>query len=275
MTKKISKIFIVILFVLTGIGFLVCTSDHGLAPLPGRLDVQLIFLNDEIPENTEGVYLFVAPEFPPHAINELHLSPNSIPLDNDTVWTTMYLPYGYYEAMGLWWFNEETESNLADVFSINLDFSNPNYLYQFELTDETPVHQAKFIADLNRVDRDANLEGTIHFNGPFPENTLATAIAALVREPEESIEYFIYLQSLDFSVNSNPTQFSLPIKSRTKIRYLAVFWLSDRSGLDDFKTIGFYEDPDNPGEPGVLTAQKDETISGIEIYADWSKINEE
>ena len=257
-------IFIIVLFS--------CKSEHGVAPLPANLGVDVIFLNEQIPENTEGVYLFVAPEFPPHAINELFLSPNSLPLGNDTVHTEMVLPYGHYEAVGLWWFNKETESNLADVFTLKID---QNFLpYEFDVSEENPRHDIELYANLNRVDRDATIEGTITFNGPFPENTLITAIAAYVRKPDKKVEYLVYLKSMDYSVDSNPFHYKLPVRSNSSVTYLAVFWLSERSGLDDFKTLGFYEDPNNPGQPGVVKLKKNGTVTGYDIQADWSLIKE-
>ena len=263
-----------------------CDYDHGIEPLPGKLGVEVIFLDASIPQNTEGVYMFVAPIFPPHAINELHMSPNSLPLDletveedtndfliySDTVYTEMDLPYGHYEALGLWWYNKETTSNLADIMTLKVVFSAQGLrTYEFDITAEEPVHETTLYANPTHVDRDASIEGTIYFNGPFPENTLATAVAAYIRKPENNVEYLLYLKSMDFSINENPYHYKLPVKSG-RVEYIAVFWLSDRSGLDDFKTIGYYQDPPNSGEPGVLILAKDQTISGIDIQADWSFI---
>ena len=83
-----------------------------------------------------------------------------------------------------------------------------------------------------------------------------------------------YLLSMDFSIDENPYHYKLPVPSRHRtIKYLAVFWLSERSGLDNFQTIGFYEDPDNPGQPGTIKIQANKTVSGYDIQADWSLIN--
>ena len=252
-----------------------CKSDLGINPLPGTLGVDVIFLTEDIPKSTEGVYLFVAPVFPPHAINELFLSPNSIPLNNDTVYTEIYLPYGHYQALGLWWYNKGTKSNLADIFTLKTIFDQEKFdwsLYEFDITPEQPYHRAKLPANLNRVDRNAAIKGTIYFNGPFPENTLATAIAAYIQKPEEDIDYFVYLNSMDFSIDKNPYHYTLPVKSGNTIRYLAVFWLPERGGLGDFQTIGYLQEPD--GTPKTIRLQKDETVTGMDIYADWSKIKQ-
>ncbi|HDQ45287.1 MAG TPA: hypothetical protein ENN17_07315 [bacterium] len=247
----------------------VCDIDHGIAPLPGKLSVQVFFLNKEVPEQTQGVYLFVAPVFPPHAINELFLSPNSIPLDNDTVMAEIVLPYGHYEAVGLWWYSTLTESNLADVFTLKL---GPDFLpYQFDITPEKPHHEIELFANLDRVNRESSLEGTITFNGPFPPNTLATAVAAFQHVPQRDVEYYVWLESIDFSVDSNPFHFRLPVRSRRRIRYIAVFWLGEKMGLHELRMLGFYENPDVPGTPGEFLPRTGETLTGVDIQADWAK----
>ena len=159
-----------LLFVLFYTGFFTsCRTGGGLAPLPGQLQVRIIFLNKDIPPNTEGVYLFAAPRFPPHAINELFMSPNSLPLDNDTVFTQIDLPYGTYEAIGLWWFNKDTQSNLADVFTLNL--GHDLMPVQYEITPEQPVVSTTMYANLDRVERDAFIKG----RSPPPAGPLPAA----------------------------------------------------------------------------------------------------
>ena len=208
-----SRILTILIHSTMAVLFLTTCQDHGIEPLPGRLEVDVIFINEEIPENTQGVYLFVAPIFPPHAINELYLSPNSLPLGEDTVHTEIVLPYGHYQAIGLWWFNTGTVSNLADVFTLKM---GSDFLpWEFDLTREKPVIRTELWADLNRVDRDATIEGTISFNGPFPPNTLATALGAYIKKPVQDVEYLIYLEA-DSEEDLEREQFRL---SRKDIKF--------------------------------------------------------
>ena len=266
--KKIVSIILAFLFLILIIVY--CEYDHGIAPLPGTVEATIIFRN-EPPEDTQGIYLVVAPKFPPHAINELFHSPNSLPIDQDTVVTTMELPLGHYEAVSLWYYSTRTESNLADILAIPLDPKN-NYLpLNFDITPEEPVFKTKMYANWQRVNRDAAIEGTIYFNGPFPDNTLITAIIAYLYEPEESIEFLLWMRSIDFSIDENPYKYSLPVRHGT-IRHLAVYWLPEHAALTDFQVVGFYEDPNNPGQSGKLSISAGETISNIDIYADWSLI---
>ncbi|UCE08434.1 MAG: hypothetical protein JSW07_10600, partial [bacterium] len=210
-------------------------------------------------------------DFPPHAINELYHSPNSLPLDQDTVYTEMELPYGHYDAVSLWWYNMETQSNLADVLALPLDATNSLLPLSFKITLEEPVYEIDLYANWNRVDRDAAIEGTIYFNGPFPANTLATAVAAYQYKPEENVHYLLWLKSMDYSIDENPYHYRLPLRHGS-VNYIAVFWLPERASLTDFRTLGFYEDPHVPEQPGKFTIKAGETIKGIDIYADWSVI---
>jgi hypothetical protein len=262
------KIFLSIILLLIT---LKCNIDHGIAPLPGKI-VVTIYFRGLPPKNTRGIYLIVAPEFPPHAINELYHSPNSLLIDKDTVVTEMELPYGHYDAVSLWWYSIETESNLADVLALPLDPGNDLMPLGFDITPEDPVFEIDLYANWNRVDRDATIEGTIFFNGPFPENTHVTAVAAYQYQPKENIHYLLWLKSMDYSIDQNPYHYRLPVR-HGNVNYIAVFWLPERAELTDFRTIGVYYEINNPDQPGKLSIPADTTISGIDIYADWNSLD--
>ena len=66
------------------------------------------------------------------------------------------------------------------------------------------IYEIDLYVNWSRVDRDAAIEGTIQFNGPFPANTLATAIGAFKFKPEEDVHYLVWLKSIDFSIYSPP-----------------------------------------------------------------------
>ncbi|MCR4439478.1 MAG: hypothetical protein QHJ34_06530 [bacterium] len=265
---------------LTGLS---CEVEHGIAPLPGMVRARVLFYGGPPPKNTQGIYLVVAPKFPPRAINELYHSPNSLPFKwdavRDTVMAEMALPYGHYEAISLWWYNTETKSNLADVLALPLDARNNLLPLGFDITKEEPVFAIDLRANWSRVDRDASIEGTLYFNGPFPANTLATAVAAYVRKPEVNVEYLTLLKSIDFSVGTESDNFDaqknayhyvLPVRHGT-VEYVAVFWLPERASLTDFRVLGIYEDPDAPGQPGKLSIKAGETKKGADIFVDWAK----
>ncbi len=273
--KKLFLPFL-ILIIITLFAFIIrCELDHGIAPLPGKL-IATIHFRGEPPENTQGIYLAVMPVFPPHAINELYLSPNSLPKDQDTVVTEMELPYGHYDAVSLWWYSTETKSNLADILALPINPFDDFRPVSFDITKAEPVAKMILDANWNKMNRNAAIEGTIQFSGPFPENTLVTAIAAYVDKPERNIDYLVWLESMDFSIEDNKDhtyKYRLPVRNG-RYKYIAVFWLPERADLTDFKTVGIYEDPDQPGQAKTVRVNPDETITGIDIFADWSKIND-
>jgi hypothetical protein len=242
--------------------------DHGLAPLPGKLKVKAIF-RGEPPENTQGIYLMVAPQFPPHAINELYQSPNSLPVGQDTIYAEIDLPYGHYDAYALWWYSKDSKSNLADILELPLDPFNQLLPLGFDLSPEKPVVEKVLYPSWKRVRRTATIKGTIYFNGDFPPNTLATAVAAFELKPVESIHFLVMLKSIDFSIDKNPYTYTLPVHHGLT-EYIAVFWLGENSSLLDFETIGVFSDPQDPGTPETLNIKEGETVEGIDIYADWS-----
>ena len=246
-----------------------CDFNHGIAPLPGKIRATVKFFG-EPPDNAEGIYLTVTPDFPPHAINELYQSPNSLPIHEDLVVTEMELPYGHYDAISLWFYSEDTKSNLADILAIPLDYSNNFYPIGFDLTPEKPVAEIELLANWATVDKNAAIEGTITFNGPFPKNTLATAVAAYLYEPTEALHYLVWMKAIDFSIDKSPYKYRLPVH-HGQVSYVAVFWLPERADLTDFRVLGIYEDPNNPGQPKSMNLKKDETRKGIDIFADWSK----
>ena len=247
-----------------------CDFNHGIEPLPGKLKARVIYRGDA-PSNTHGIYLVVAPEFPPHAINESYHSPNSLPFDEDTIYTEMDLPYGHYESYALWWYSTDTKSNLADILAMPIDPFNNLLPASFDITAEKPIVEKTMYANFSRMNRPSAIKGTIRFSGPFPPNTLATAVVAFKIKPVEAIHFLLYLKAIDFSIETNPYEFNLPVQTG-RTEYIAVFWLPERSPLTDFQTVGVYMDPNDPSRIGTLNLKDGETANNIDIYVDWSKL---
>ncbi|MDZ7724554.1 MAG: hypothetical protein U5R06_17565 [candidate division KSB1 bacterium] len=248
-----------------------CQVDQGLEPLPGKIAVTINFYN-EPPVDTEGIYFMVAPDFPPHAINEMFLSPNSLPIDQDTAYTELALPYGHYEAVALWWYSKNAEANLADVLSIPIDLYTFEPM-QFDITPQDPVFEYSMLADWNKVKRESSLAGTVRFNGEFPDNTDITAVAAFIEKPQRPIDYLLFMKSIDFGIKTGVSHYDylLPIGSGS-VGYIAVYWLPQRAGLSEFEVVGEYMDPDNPEQYGRVVPDSGQTITGLDINVNWDAI---
>lgn len=248
-----------------------CDVDHGLAPLPGTMRARVAF-RGEPPEDTQGVYLIVAPEFPPHAINELFQSPNSLPTDQDTVWTEIDLPYGRYEAFGLWWYSEDTRSNLADILAMPFDGMTGEPL-GFTLSPEQPFIERQLNANWSNMDRDASVRGTVYFEGEFPENTDVTAVAAFIQQPQSVVQYLVWLKSIDMTVKTGVRKhdFVLPLKNGY-VGYIAIFWLAEKMPLYDVQIVGEARDPVNTDALWKKVVKPDSTLSGVEIFVNWDQV---
>ena len=274
MLKNRPFIFIVLLILLaaTGATFYYCDVDHGLAPLPGMLNLTVYFRN-QAPQDTQGIYLMVAPQFPPHAINEVFHSPNSLPIDQDTVRHQLALPYGRYDALALWWYSKNVESNLADVLAIPVDYTSGLKPLGFDITPENPVVNIELIANWAKVDRDAAIEGTVYFDVPFPEDTQIVAVAAFKSVPMGQLDYLIQLKSIDFSIDRDVKQYKyrLPVRSGS-VGYISVFWLPEHGGLNEFSIAGDYRDPADSSRVGTLRLRPGDVAQGVDIHVDWSKL---
>ncbi len=272
---KLRKLVFLIVLAVLPAGLMTCNVDHGLAPLPGRLELTVIFRN-EPPSDTQGIYLTVMPDFPPRAINEVFHSPNSLPIDQDTVRTEIVLPYGDYSAIALWWYSTQVESNLADILAIPIDFTGGLKPLGFTLSEDNPIESMIVRANWEKVNRDAAIEGTIYFDEPFPENTDITAVAAFKTEPQSDIDYLIQLKSIDLSVPQDVKSYKyrLPVKNGS-VGYVGVFWLGQRGDLNDFMSVGEYRDPRDSTKIGILRPDAGETITGVDIHVDWSRIPDE
>ncbi|MFC1569800.1 hypothetical protein ACFL4L_06160 [bacterium] len=248
-----------------------CEVDHGIAPLPGKLQVEVAFRGTP-PEDTQGVYLIVAPQFPPHAINELLQSPNSLPTNQDTVITEIDLPYGEYEAFGLWWYSSDTRSNLADILTMPFSGITGEPL-GFTISPEEPVLQRRLRANWSYMYRDASIRGTVYFEGQFPENTDVTAIAAYSAQPQSAVHYLVWLKSIDITIETGVKKhdFVLPVANGA-VGYIAVFWLPENAPLYDIQIVSEYMDPENSSEIGKLVLSPDEIVEGIEVTVDWNTI---
>ncbi|MDZ7315319.1 MAG: hypothetical protein ONB24_04265 [candidate division KSB1 bacterium] len=262
---------IVILFILVT-SIYRCDIDHGLAPLPGTLNLTVYFRNTP-PKNTQGIYLMVAPKFPPHAINEVYHSPNSLPIDQDTVFHQLALPYGHYDALALWWYSKDVESNLADVLAIPIDYTSGLKPLGFDITPEKPVVDIQLPVNWAKVDRDAAIEGTVYFSGPFPKDTDIVAVAAFKSKPVGDVDYLIQLKSLDFSIkmNQNPYKYRLPVRSGS-VGYIAVFWLPEHAGLNEFSIAGEYKSPEDSTRLGSLRLKPGDVAQNVDIFVDWKKM---
>ena len=256
-----------------------CNIDHGLTPIHSKMGGK-IFFQGTAPGRTDEIRVAVVKEFPPRAINELLFS-DQIPFQEDTVEWEIYLPPDEYAAVIVVWKEKYHSWNLSDVIGLyGGQFVGDLLIPTFEtvtIPDENAVVDTiHIVANLNRVNRDAGIEGSISFLGDWPSNTGTVAIGAFIDIPEKGniIDYYFKNVALDFNLPVFVSRYDYRLRVQSAVdtlKYVAVLWIDDQFDLGTIEEIGFYRDPQNPDNPGSVPVARDSTSGGIDITVDFSR----
>lgn len=274
LSGPVRKYFLIILLLFGIPIFLVlkCRIDHGLEPIYSKISGKIIFTG-EPPANTDGVRVAVIQEFPPRNINELLFSDN-IPLYQDTADYEIYLPEGQYDVIAVIWKEKNQPWNISDVIGVYGgtfigDLLVPTF-HGITISDKHAVLDSIDIqTNLNRVNRDAKIEGTITFTGQWPGNTGIIGIGAFtdIPEPGNFIDYYFKNIALDYTIPPfvESAEYKLRVRSSDTINYLVVLWIDSSFNLGSIQDIGFFQDSQDPSQPGVIQVSTDSTVTGIDI----------
>ncbi|MFQ5824116.1 MAG: hypothetical protein ACE5JB_08695 [bacterium] len=256
-----------------------CSIDHGINAI---LDVPTIrgkvIFQGEKPENTEWVVVVASRDFPPSDLIELSLSQSEIlDLNSDTVAYKIILPnFGSYAAVGAVWKGKGEPLALSDVLGI-YGVSVAKGLFFPDTVTVSPEHPVadsiEIIADYSRVDRGAVIRGRITYSGRWPDNTEIMGIAAFKQRPQNLIE-FLNVSAINISLPFNVPHFDykLAIPPGT-YGYIVLLWKAKGTDFTDFEEIGFYETEPGSAIPGEVTVAKGDTVHGIDILIDFSKLD--
>jgi hypothetical protein len=277
------------IFQCLGIGLLLlqltCEIDHGLEPIRSKIGGMVSFTGDKNPDLTDEVRVALVKQFPPKEINELLFS--EIILHNDDrlpvdprPWE-IYVAPGSYEIVAVIWKANNQSWNISDIIGIYGgafvgDQLVPPFPFKPIVIPESGavIDTINIEANLNRVNRDATIEGRISFEGPWPSNTGVVAIGAFIDIPAQGniIDYLLKNVALDYSVSTfvNQTDFRLRVRSTDLLKYIAVMWIADSFDFATIRDIGYFRDPADPSKPGIVTPKAGVT-SGIDITVDFSK----
>ena len=260
---------------------LTCTVDHGLAPIFSKIGGR-IFFSGEAPDNSDEVRVAVAKDFPPRRVNELLFS-DRIPFrDEDTVAYELYLPEGQYDLVAVFWKEKKQSWNISDIVGLYGGTFVGDLLVIPAIkpvtipTEDAVVDTIDIQVNLNRVNRDAAVEGTIAFEGTWPENTGALGVGAFIEIPERGnyLDYYIKSVYIDYGVATfvNEDDYLLRVHSGDTLAYIAVLWIDDSFDLSSIREIGFYRDPQDPSQPGVVWVGEGSHLRDIDITVDFSEM---
>jgi hypothetical protein len=271
------------------IGFLVlqfsCEIDHGLEPIRSKIGGMVTFKGDKNPDLTDEVRVALVKKFPPKEINELLFSEiilnNSDRLPLQPRHWEIYVPSGSYEIAAVIWKANNQSWNISDVIGIYGgtiigDQVIPPFPFKPIVIPESGavIDTIDIETNLNKVNRDATIEGKISFVGKWPSNTGIVAIGAFIDIPAQGniLDYLLKNVALDYSVPIKVAQaeYRLRIRSTDALKYMAVIWIADSYDFNTIQDIGYFRDPADTSKPGIVTPKPGAT-TGIDITVDFSK----
>jgi hypothetical protein len=261
---------IIIVFLLPAA--MACKIDHGLEPVSSRISGTVSFTGN-FPADTDQIRVAVAETFPPKDIKELTFS-NALPLGQPQAEYEIFLPPSTYEVIAVFWKGKNEPWNISDVVGVYGgtfvgDFLIPTFQPVTLPDGSASVENIDIQTNLNKVNRDATIEGTLTFNGAWPDNTGLVGIGAFIEVPEagNTIDYYFKNIALDYSVPADVSshQYKLRVRSGEIIQYIAVLWINDNYDLSSITDLGFYPDAADPQNPGSVTVDPGGTVTGIDI----------
>lgn len=252
-----------------------CEDDSGIRPdffegtVRGTLKIRTV-----VPDTTDEIRVALAKEFPPSSLQGL-ITSGVIPVQKDPDITSQDVPYemqaplGTYEAALVIWKAKEASFQLTDIVGIYGDLDEFK-LFPIVLTKEQPVAENVDIAvDLSRVDRRSSIQGTITFVGEWPENTAIVALVVLEKLTDLTRGIPPAIAFIPEGVET--FDYTLRVAAGT-YNFVFVAWLPiGEFDLSRLRVLGVYEDPDRPGSTGSVTVRQDETVTGIDIVADFAR----
>lgn len=271
--KTVARTFLVLCILC----LITCTIDHGLLPINSMIGGKL-YITGQAPPNTDELRVGVIKNFPPESITEIMFS-NQLSYNRDTVEYEIFLPPGTYEVVAVIWKENDQSYNISDIVGVYGggfigDLLIPSFLPVTIADENTALHNTNIDVNLNRVNRDAVITGTVQFQGEWPSNTGLIAVGAFNQPPQPGnfVDYYFKSIYIDYTLSQFTSQSSyrLRVKGDEQIRYISALWIDDSYSLGSVRDIGFYPDPANPDQPGIVTVPNEGMLTDLDFTVDFS-----
>jgi hypothetical protein len=279
----------VLFFLLAGCASLFlprCEIDHGLQPIHSKIGGHIRFTGDRVPRDTDEIRVAVIKDFPPRNLKELLFSDmipfaahDTVLIDTPVPWE-IFVPPGEYDMVAVIWKENGESWNISDVVGVYGgfflgDMLFPTYKAVLVPSADSEPDTIDIHANVNRVNRDAKISGTITFQGDWPRNTGIVGVGAFVDIPRKGdlIDYYLKNAALDYGVKAFVTEYGyqLRVRSADVLKYVAVIWIDASYDLTSIREIGFYADSKDSSKPGTVQAPYGKTAENINITVDFSK----
>lgn len=176
---RIKTIFLLSLWILLS---LKCNIDHGIKPLKSSVQGEVTF-SGEWPEEPAEVRIVSAKTFPPTGIADIAIG-EKLPINVHSYHYNYYLDPGDYKLIGVIWRAKDSTWDILSICSIYFDGSDSLSQGEFTLASDTSIIRGiDMHVDRNKARKitDTKIEGTIKFNGEWPEDIFAATIITTTR----------------------------------------------------------------------------------------------
>jgi len=256
-----------------------CDVDHGLYPIRYMIKGKVRFLRGNAPANTDRIEVYAIKEFPPQDYQNFLYTGESGALDytlgNEIDYEVQVDPT-QYDAIVLLWKEKGYNIDLTGLIGIHTTLEQYPLPVSVKVSKEQPIADSVDIfSDWNKVTKDASISGNIFYSGkwPEPEDTELLLVVVYNKKPTDE-NTLLFFENIDYTqpLFVKSSSYRLLVSSG-KYDYIVIFWVGkDISALTDIIEIGFYQSPDNPGEPGTVDLRAGGEAKNIDINVDFSKI---
>jgi len=273
------KKFFIILFLLYHLLLLIlsCEIDHGLYPISYLIKGKINFYKGTPPENTDRVEVFALKEFPPkNPQNFLYLG-QSGSLDytkGNEIEYEIQVSRTSYQFIGVLWKEKGKDWDLTGLLGFYTGGLQSLFPDSVIISRENPLAEnVNIYANWETVSKDAKILGKITYNGKWPDDTQLLLLAIYPIKPTAEFQFLLF-ENVDYtqSVSVDTSSYRLGVNSGV-YNYVVLYWVGKGiSKLTDLVELGFYESPQNSGQPGRVEVDSGEEAKNIDIHVDFNKI---
>ena len=142
------------------------------------------------------------------------------------------------------------------------------------VTKESPqAVDIDIFSDWDKVSKDASIGGTITYQGDWPEDTELLLLVVYRQQPTDALS-LLFFENIDYtqSLFVDSSEYRLLV-SGAEYQYVVLFWVGKNiSDFEDLIELGFYENPQQPGQPGIVDLREGGDATDIDISVNFNNV---
>lgn len=273
-------LFLLLSLLILGL-FVSCEIDHGLYPIKYAIKGKVNFFKGEPPANTDRVEVFALKEFPPKDPQNFLYLGSSGALDyqktgseNTEVEYEVPVSRTSYQLIVVLWKEKKQNWDLTGLMGFYTGKKAAILPDTVFVTKEVPVIDSVDInANWEVVSKDASISGKITYEGNWPKDTQLLLLAVYRQKPTTDMQYLLF-ENVNYTqpVFVDTSSYRLAVGSGV-YNYIVLYWVGKKiSKITDLVELGYYETPENPGQPGKIEIASGERKEDVHIRIDFNAI---